>query len=82
MNKSELFKELYNRFGAVRRARGCFLYTAKSHRVTDLYQEGGRAILGWEGGSAFTLMKNIIILCWIEKKDIKTKKTAIQQEWL
>ena len=60
MNKSELFNELYNRYGAVTRARGCFLYTKKGVRVTDLYQEGGRAILGWEGGSAFTMMKNII----------------------
>ena len=60
MNKSEIFVELYNRYGIVRRARGCFLYTAKGTRVTDLYQEGGRAILGWEGASAFTLMKNII----------------------
>ena len=60
MNKSELFVELYNRYGAVKRARGCFLYTAKNMRVTDMYQEEGRAILGWEGGSAFTLMKNTI----------------------
>ncbi len=60
MNKSELFVELHKRYGAVRRARGCFLYTAKGVRVTDLYQEAGRAILGWEGGSAFTMMKNTI----------------------
>lgn len=60
MNKSELFVELFNRYGAVKRARGCFLYTAKGVRVTDLYQEAGRAILGWEGGSAFTMMKNTI----------------------
>ena len=60
MNKSELFNELYNRYGAVKRARGTFLYTAKGVRVTDLYQEAGRAILGWEGGSAFTMMKNIL----------------------
>ena len=60
MNKSELFTELYNRYGAVTRARGCFLYTKKGVRITDLYQEGGRAILGWEGGSAFTMMKNVI----------------------
>ena len=60
MNKSEIFVELYNRFGAVKRARGCFLYTAKGQRVTDLYQEGGRAILGWEGASAFTMMKNVL----------------------
>ena len=60
MNKSELFTELYNRYGAVTRARGCFLYTKKDVRVTDLYQEAGRAILGWEGGSAFTMLKNIL----------------------
>ena len=60
MNKSELFRELFNRYGAVTRARGCFLYTKKGVRVTDLYQEAGRAILGWEGGSAFTLFKNIL----------------------
>ena len=55
-----MFNELLNRYGAVKRARGCFLYTAKGIRITDLYQEGGRAILGWEGSSAFTIMKNII----------------------
>ncbi len=60
MNKSKLFTELYNRYGAVKRARGCFLYTSKGVRVTDLYQEDGRAILGWEGGSAFTMMKNTL----------------------
>ena len=60
MNKSVLFTELYNRYGAVKRARGSFLYTSKGMRVTDLYLEAGRAILGWEGGSAFTMMKNII----------------------
>ena len=60
MNKSELFTELYKLYGAVKRARGCFLYTAKGTRITDLYQEAGRAILGWEGGSAFTLFKNVL----------------------
>ena len=45
MNKSELFIELHKRYGAVKRARGCFLYTSKGVRVTDLYQEAGRAIL-------------------------------------
>ena len=60
MNKSELFAELHKHYGAVTRARGCFLYTKKGVRVTDLYQEAGRAILGWEGGSAFTLFKNVL----------------------
>ena len=61
MIKEDLFKELYNRYGAVTRARGCFLYTKKGVRLTDLYQEGGRAILGWEGGNAFTHLKKYII---------------------
>ncbi len=60
MIKSELFSELFNRYGPVTRARGPFLYTKKGVRVTDLYQEGGRAILGWEGGSAFSMMKNVL----------------------
>ena len=60
MNKSELFSELYKRYGAVTRARACFLYTKKGVRLTDLYQEAGRAILGWEGGSAFTMFKNVL----------------------
>ena len=57
--KCNLAKEIFSRFGAVKRARGCFLYTAKGVRLTDLYQECGRAILGW-GGSVFTLFKNVI----------------------
>ena len=60
MNKSELFTELYKRYGAVTHARGPFFYTKKGVRVTDLYQEAGRAILGWEGGSAFTMFKNVL----------------------
>ena len=60
MTRSDFFKEVFSRYGAVTRARGCFLYTKKGERLTDLYQEEGRAILGWEGGSAFTMMKNVI----------------------
>lgn len=60
MNKSLLFQELFNRYGTVTRARACFLYTKKGVRLTDLYQEEGRAILGWEGGSAFTMFKNVL----------------------
>lgn len=55
----ELAKEIYSRFGSVKRARKSYLYTAKGVRLTDLYQEGGRAILGW-GGSAFTVFKNVL----------------------
>lgn len=60
MNTKLLFKEIYNRYGAVTRARNCFLYTKKGIRLTDLYQENGRAILGWDAGNAFTFLKNTI----------------------
>lgn len=55
-----LADEIFNRYGNIKRARGPFLYTAKGVRLTDLYQEGGRAILGWGGGSAFTMLKNAL----------------------
>lgn len=55
-----LNNELKKRYGSVKRARGCFLYTEKGVRLTDLYQEGGRAVLGWGGGSAFTMLKNAL----------------------
>lgn len=55
-----LRNEIFSRYGIVKRARGCFLYTAKGVRLTDLYQEGGRAILGWGGGSSFTMLKNTL----------------------
>lgn len=51
---------LAKRYGTVKRARGTFLYTAKGVRLTDLYAEGGRAVLGWGGGSAFTMFKNVL----------------------
>lgn len=52
--------EIFSRYGSITRARGCFLYTAKNQRLTDLFQENGRAILGWGGGSAFTMLKNAL----------------------
>src|SRR5574344_2455963 len=55
-----LASEITLRYGTIKRARGCFLYTAKGVRLTDLFQEGGRAILGWGGGSAFTMFKNVL----------------------
>ena len=60
MNSESLYQELYNNYGTVTRARNCFLYTKKGVRITDLYQENGRAILGWEGGSASTVFKNTL----------------------
>ena len=60
MKKNDLYNELFKRYGAVTRARGCFLYTKKTVRLTDLFQENGRAILGWDAGSAFTFLKNTL----------------------
>ncbi len=57
---SFLASKIYELYGTVKRARGAFLYTAKRVRLTDLYQEGGRAILGWGGSSAFTVFKDIL----------------------
>lgn len=47
-------------YGTVQRARNCFLYTKKGDRLTDMYQEAGRAILGWGGSSAWTMFKNVL----------------------
>ena len=58
--KDVLDYALYERYGAVKRARGPFLYTQKSVRLVDLYQEDGRAILGWGGCSAYTMLKNTL----------------------
>lgn len=60
MKKAQLANEIYNRYGTVTRARNCFLYTKKSIRLTDMYQEDGRAILGWDAGNAFTYFKNFL----------------------
>jgi len=59
-NRKRIFEELFSRYGTVTRARGCFLYTKKGVRITDLYQENGRAVLGWGGGAAFTRLKNTL----------------------
>jgi len=55
-----LAEEIYKRYGSVKRARGSFLYTAKQQRLTDMFRENGRAILGWGGSSAFTQFKNVL----------------------
>ncbi|MCR5402086.1 MAG: hypothetical protein K6E78_10910 [Treponema sp.] len=61
MSESDIFyKEIFSLYGSIKRARGPFLYTQKGVRLTDLYQEGGRAILGWGGTSAFTMLKNTL----------------------
>ncbi|MCM1322037.1 MAG: hypothetical protein NC041_08070 [Bacteroides sp.] len=55
-----LVSEIRSRCGFVRRARGCYLYTEKGVRLTDLYLDGGRAILGWDAGKARTVFKNTL----------------------
>lgn len=60
MTISELYEQLYNRYGTVTRARGCFLYTKKCVRLTDMFMQNGRAILGWDGKNAFTFFKNFL----------------------
>lgn len=55
-----LADEIYSRFGTVKRAKKCFLYTAKGVRLVDMFLEYGRAILGWQGDSAFTVFKNVL----------------------
>ncbi len=55
-----LAENLASRYGNVKRARGSFLYTQKGVRLTDLYAEGGRAILGWGGGPAVTALKDVL----------------------
>ena len=47
-------------YGGIKRARGPFLYTQRGIRLTDLYQDDGRAILGWRAGSSLTVMKRLI----------------------
>lgn len=56
----ELSEEIHRRFGNVRRARGCYLYTEKGVRLTDCCLDGGRAILGWDGGKARTVFKDTL----------------------
>lgn len=59
--RKSLTLDIVQKYGSVKRARGCFLYTEKRVRLTDLYQEGGRAILGWGGADGvFTVFKNVL----------------------
>ena len=60
MTNNDLYSLIYSEYGPVTRARGCFLYTKKGERLTDLYLENGRAVLGWDGKNAFTFFKNML----------------------
>ena len=59
MNLDRYYSEIKKRYGNITRARGPFLYTQKNVRLADLYQEGGRAILGWDS-PARTVFKNLM----------------------
>lgn len=59
MKVEQFYSEIQKRYGNITRARGPFLYTQKNVRLTDLNQEGGRAILGWDS-SAYTVFKNVL----------------------
>ena len=50
-------KHLLSLLPPIRRARGFRLYTADGRRILDLWQSGGRAILGHRGGSIVTRVK-------------------------
>ena len=56
----ELAAEIQKRYGFVRRARGCYLYTEKNVRLTDCFLDGGRALLSWDGGKARTVFKDTL----------------------
>lgn len=61
MNSKKILAErIALKYGTIKRARGCFLYTEKRVRLTDLYQENGRAILGWGARGTFTVLKNVL----------------------
>ena len=59
MKIERYYSEIKKRYGIITRARGPFLYTQKNVRLTDLNQEGGRAILGWDS-PAYTVFKNTL----------------------
>lgn len=60
MEKSIFFNHIRSRYGCIKRCRGSYLYTSKEVRLIDLYQEGGRAILGWREGKAMQVLKNTL----------------------
>ncbi|MBP5602043.1 MAG: hypothetical protein J6X78_04870 [Treponema sp.] len=60
MTATKLYQLIYDKFGTVTRARGCFFYTKKCVRLTDMFQENGRAILGWDGKNSSTFLKNTL----------------------
>lgn len=58
MEKSVFFDHIRTRYGFIKRCRGPYLYTSKEVRLIDMYQEGGRAVLGWREGKSMQAMKS------------------------
>lgn len=56
----EYAAEIRARYGNVRRARGCWLYTEKNTRLLDMFLDGGAALLGRRGGKAKLVLKNAL----------------------
>lgn len=56
----ETQKEIYKRYGEIHRCTGHFLYTSKGHRLIDMNQEGGGAILGWRTGKSKLVFKSLL----------------------
>lgn len=52
-------KEIKKLYGNIKRTRFCYLYTEKGVRLTDMYQDNGRAILGYKYGKTTQVFKNI-----------------------
>ena len=82
-----LEEEVYKRYGFIKRARGCFLYTQKNKRLVDLYRNNGSAVLGWGSSygkgssfSAFTMLKNFLSRgltgCFPTNLDAQTDKAC------
>lgn len=47
-------------YGYAKRARKCYIYTEKGVRLTDMYLQGGRAVLGWGEGGARCCLKDAL----------------------
>ncbi|GMO56445.1 MAG: hypothetical protein Ta2A_01640 [Treponemataceae bacterium] len=53
-------KAIEAQYGPIKRARFCYLYTQRGKRLVDMYQEAGKAVLGWNFGSSRTYFKNTL----------------------
>ncbi len=62
MNNDWWYVAIEQKYGHIKRCRGSYLYTAKGVRLVDMYQDGGRAILGRGNGNGkyMLALKNAI----------------------